>query len=245
MRQVPLVLVVEDEPDIAELIMVNLRHNGFRSVWVASGEAAQAALQSELPDVILLDWMLPAVSGLTLAKRWRQSTYAKDIPILMLTARGDEADRVAGLDAGADDYIAKPFSTKELLSRIRAVLRRRAPEPAQEVLTIGALKLDAGAHQVSYAGKSLKLGPTEFKLLAYLMTHAQRVHTRAQLLDKIWGNQVYIEDRTVDVHVKRLRQALGDAATMVETVRGVGYRMAEVPDKAAPPPIRSESLSQH
>lgn len=245
MSQLPLVLVVEDEPDIAELIMVNLRHNGFRPVWVASGEAAQAALESELPDVILLDWMLPGVSGLALAKRWRQSAYAKTIPILMLTARADEDDRVAGLDAGADDYIAKPFSTKELLSRIRAVLRRRAPEPVQEVLTVGALKLDAGAHQVSYAGQSLKLAPTEFKLLTYLMAYPQRVHSRAQLLDKIWGNQVYIEDRTVDVHVKRLRHALGDAASMVETVRGVGYRMAEVSETAGLHKVKPASFHTH
>ncbi len=219
-------LIVEDEPAIAELIAVNLRHNGFRPTWAMDSVSAQCELDAVLPDVILLDWMLPGESGLTLAKRWRASPRTKLVPIIMLTARGDEMDRVAGLDAGADDYIAKPFSTKELLARVRAVIRRRAPEQASGVVYIGALALDSGTYRVTFDGHLLKLGPTEFKLLHYLMTHAERVHSRSQLVDKVWGDHVFIEERTVDVHVKRLREALGDnAGHMIETVRGVGYRL--------------------
>ena len=225
MRTLPRVLIVEDEAPIAELIAVNLRHNGFQPTWAMDSETAQRELDAVLPDVILLDWMLPGESGLSLAKKWRKDARTKGVPILMLTARGDEADRVAGLDAGADDYITKPFSTKEMLARIRAVLRRRAPEHGGESVTVGALQLDPGTHRVSHAGQPLKLGPTEFKLLHHLMRHAERVHSRAQLLDKVWGDHVYIEERTVDVHVKRLREALGEAAVMVETVRGAGYRI--------------------
>jgi two-component system phosphate regulon response regulator PhoB len=226
MRHLPSVLIVEDEPAIAELIAVNLRHSGFRSIWSMDSVTAQAELDAVLPDVILLDWMLPGESGLTLAKRWRAHPRTKTIPIIMLTAKGDELDRVAGLDAGADDYIAKPFSTKELLARIRAVLRRRAPEQDVGVVSLGGLSLDAATHRVLHMDQLLKLGPTEFKLLHYLMTHAERVHSRAQLLDKIWGDHVYIEERTVDVHVKRLREALGaTAGQMIETVRGAGYRL--------------------
>jgi two-component system phosphate regulon response regulator PhoB len=225
----PAVLVVEDESAIAELIAVNLRHNGFRPRWAMDSESAQREIDAAVPDLILLDWMLPGESGLTLAKRWRTDARTKDTPIIMLTARGDEADRVAGLDAGADDYIVKPFSTKELLARVRAVLRRRAPEEAGEVITIAGLSLDPSTHRVTFEGQALKLGPTEFKLLHYLMGHAERVHSRAQLLDKVWGDHVYIEERTVDVHVKRLREALTLAGTMVETVRGAGYRLTAKP----------------
>jgi len=226
MRRLPGVLIVEDEPAIAELISVNLRHSGFRPVWAMDGVTAQAELDAVLPDVILLDWMLPGVSGLSLAKRWRGSSRTKAVPIIMLTARGDEVDRVAGLDAGADDYITKPFSTKELLARIRAVLRRRAPEQDLAVVSLGDLSLDAATYRVVFANRPIKLGPTEFKLLHYLMTHAERVHSRSQLLDHVWGDHVFIEERTVDVHVKRLREALGETAgAMIETVRGAGYRV--------------------
>jgi two-component system phosphate regulon response regulator PhoB len=228
MRSLPRILIVEDEPSIAELIAVNLRHNGFQPVWAIDAETAQRELDEVLPDVILLDWMLPGESGLTLARRWRNAARTKAVPILMLTARGDEADRVAGLDAGADDYIVKPFSPRELLARIRAVLRRRVPESAGGVLKMGELQLDADTHRVSLADKPLKVGPTEFKLLQYLMRHPERVHSRGTLLDKVWGDHVYIEERTVDVHVKRLRESLGDAASMVETVRGAGYRMTQL-----------------
>jgi len=221
----PRVLLVEDEPAIAELIAVNLRHHGLLAVMAEDGEAAQREIDAVLPDVILLDWMLPGISGLQLARRWRADPRTKTIPILMLTARGDEPDKVAGLDAGADDYITKPFSTQELLARIRAVLRRRAPEQASDVVRLGDLMLDGTTHRVSYRDEPLRLGPTEFKLLNYLMHHAERVHSRAQLLDRVWGDHVFIEERTVDVHIKRLREALGEAGAMIETVRGVGYRL--------------------
>jgi two-component system phosphate regulon response regulator PhoB len=192
-------------------------------------ESAQRELDEILPDVILLDWMLPGESGLALARRWRNAARTKAVPILMLTARGDEADRVAGLDAGADDYIVKPFSPRELLARIRAVLRRRVPESAGGLLKIAQLQLDADTYRVSWQEKPLKVGPTEFKLLQYLMRHPERVHTRGMLLDKIWGDHVYIEERTVDVHVKRLRESLGEAGAMIETVRGAGYRLTATP----------------
>lgn len=229
MRSLPRILIVEDEAPIAELISVNLRHNGFQPIWAMDAESAQRELDDVLPDAILLDWMLPGESGLTLARRWRSSARTKSIPILMLTARGDEADRVAGLDAGADDYIVKPFSPRELLARIRAVLRRRVPELAAGTVKIGDLQLDADTHRVRWQEKPLKVGPTEFKLLQFLMRHPERVHTRGMLLDKVWGDHVYIEERTVDVHVKRLRESLGDAGTMIETVRGTGYRLTAVP----------------
>ena len=226
MKKMPMVLIVEDEPAIAELIAVNLRHNGFQPVWAEDGVTAQRELDAVLPDVILLDWMLPGASGLALARKWRADSRTKAVPILMLTARGDEPDKVAGLDAGADDYITKPFSTQELLARIRAVLRRRAPEQIQDKVSIGELVLDAAAHRVSWQGDMIKVGPTEFKLLHYLMKHPERVHSRAQLLDKVWGDHVFIEERTVDVHVKRLREALGMAGALIETVRGAGFRLS-------------------
>ena len=225
----PTILLVEDEPAIAELISVNLRHSGFRPIWAMDGAAAQIEIDDAVPDLILLDWMLPGESGLMLAKKWRAHPRTKTTPIIMLTARGEEADRVQGLDSGADDYIAKPFSTKELLARIRAVLRRRAPEQSGGRIQMNDLILDADTHRVSYQDQPLKLGPTEFKLLQYFMTHKERVHSRGQLLDRVWGDHVFIEERTVDVHVKRLREALGEAGSMVETVRGVGYRITHQP----------------
>lgn len=223
------ILIVEDEPAIAELIAVNLRHNGLAPTWAEDGESAQREIDAVLPDVILLDWMLPGQSGVQLARRWRADPRTRGIPILMLTARGDEPDKVAGLDAGADDYITKPFSTQELLARIRAVLRRRAPEQVQDSVTLGELALDAAAHRVTWQGHPVKLGPTEFKLLHFLMKHPERVHSRPQLLDKVWGDHVFIEERTVDVHVKRLREALGGGGALVETVRGAGYRITAQP----------------
>jgi two-component system phosphate regulon response regulator PhoB len=221
----PRVLIVEDEPSIAELIAVNLRHNGFEPVCAPDGEAAQRELDAVLPDAILLDWMLPGANGVVLARKWRTDARTRTVPILMLTARGDEPDKVAGLDAGADDYITKPFSPKEMLARIRAVLRRRAPESVGDAVSIGGLSLDAATHRTTWKDKPLKLGPTEFKLLHYLMKHPERVHSRAQLLDKVWGDHVFLEERTVDVHIKRLREALGQAGAMIETVRGAGYRL--------------------
>jgi two-component system phosphate regulon response regulator PhoB len=225
MRKLPRVLVVEDEPSIAELIAVNLRHNGFAPTVVYDGAAAQREVDAVLPDLILLDWMLPGESGASLARQWRKSDRTKAIPIIMLTARSDESDKIQGLDAGADDYITKPFSTQELLARIRALMRRRAPETIKDSVQIAELALDAGTYRVTFRTRELKIGPTEFKLLHYLMKHAERVHSRSTLLDKVWGDHVFIEERTVDVHVKRLRESLGEAGSMVETVRGAGYRL--------------------
>jgi two-component system, OmpR family, phosphate regulon response regulator PhoB len=224
-KSTPRVLIVEDEPAIAELISINLRHNGLSPLWVENGELAQREIDTVLPDLILLDWMLPGESGVTLARKWRSDPRTKSVPIIMLTAKVDENDKVKGLDAGADDYITKPFSVSEMLARIRAVLRRRAPEQAVPNVTVGELMLDGATYRVSYQGEQLKIGPTEFKLLSYLMHHAERVHTRSQLLDKVWGDHVFIEERTVDVHIKRLRESLGQAGVMVETVRGTGYRL--------------------
>jgi len=226
MRKLPRVLVVEDEPAISELIAVNLRHNGFAPVVVFDTPAAQREVDAVLPDVVLLDWMLPGGSGVQLARAWRADERTRSIPIIMLTARSEESDKIQGLDAGADDYVTKPFSAQELLARIRAVLRRRVPEAVSDTVTVGALTLDAAAHRVSFEGLELKMGPTEFRLLHYLMKHPERVHTRATLLDRIWGDHVFIEERTVDVHIKRLRQVLGAAGSAIETVRGAGYRFS-------------------
>ncbi len=226
MRKLPRVLVVEDEPSIAELISVNLRHSGFEAVLASDGDQAQREVDAVLPDLILLDWMLPGQSGAALSRQWRKHPRSKGVPIIMITARSEESDKIQGLDSGADDYLTKPFSPQELLARIRAVLRRRLPEAVNDSVQIGDLTLDAAAHRVSFRGRELKAGPTEFKLLHYLMKHADRVHSRAHLLDRVWGDHVFIEERTVDVHIKRLREALGDAGFMVETVRGAGYRLS-------------------
>ena len=229
MRKLPRVLVVEDEPAIAELIAVNLRHNGFAPIVVFDADAARREVEAVLPDVILLDWMLPGGSGLALARLWRSHERTKGVPIIMLTARSEESDKVQGLDAGADDYVTKPFSTQELLARIRAVLRRRVPEAVPDRVAAGALVLDAEAHRVSFEGRELRMGPTEFRLLHFLMKHPERVHSRSTLLDRVWGDHVFIEERTVDVHIKRLREALGPAGVALETVRGAGYRFTARP----------------
>jgi two-component system phosphate regulon response regulator PhoB len=182
-----------------------------------------------LPDLIILDWMLPGQSGLALAKRWRGEQRTRELPVIMLTARADEADKIAGLDAGADDYLTKPFSTNELMARIRAVLRRKAPEALDSAVEVGALKIDPATRRVSRGAAEVKVGATEFRLLHFFMTHPERVHSRAQLLDRVWGDHVFIEERTVDVHVKRLREALSpvQCAHMIETVRGAGYRLTQ------------------
>ncbi|HJV69761.1 phosphate regulon transcriptional regulator PhoB [Ideonella sp.] len=225
----PTVLVVEDEAAIAELVAINLRHAGFDVTLAENADQATVAVDAVLPDLVLLDWMLPGQSGVALARRWRADPRTRELPIIMLTARADETDKVAGLDAGADDYLTKPFSTQELLARIRAVLRRRVPEALDSAVELGGLKLDPSTRRVTRAGIDLKLGPTEFRLLHFFMTHPERVHSRAQLLDRVWGDHVFIEERTVDVHVKRLREALLPAhcATMIETVRGAGYRFSQ------------------
>jgi two-component system, OmpR family, phosphate regulon response regulator PhoB len=222
------ILVVEDELAIAELIRMNLAHGGHEVELAVDGVQAQASLNRALPDLVVLDWMLPGAPGVALARRWRTESRTRQLPIIMLTARTEERDLVQGLDAGADDYLSKPFSPTELMARIRALLRRKAPEAAESVLVVGALTLDPLAMRVCVGRDDVQLGPTEFRLLRFLMSHPERVHTRAQLLDKVWGDHVFIEERTIDVHIKRLRDALGaDAATMVETIRGAGYRLAK------------------
>ena len=227
------ILVVEDEAAIAELIAINLRHAGHEVTVAADARQAQVEIDAVLPDLVVLDWMLPGQSGLALAREWRGAARTRSLPIIMLTARAEEADKIAGLDAGADDYLAKPFSTNELMARIRAVLRRKAPQTLDAAVEVADLRLDPATRRVTRrigdASHEVRLGPTEFRLLHFLMTHPERVHTRAQLLDRVWGDHVFIEERTVDVHVKRLRDALSavQAAHLVETVRGAGYRISE------------------
>jgi two-component system phosphate regulon response regulator PhoB len=227
------VLVVEDESAIAELISINLRHSGYTVSIAVDADQAQAAVDRVLPDLVLLDWMLPGQSGLQLAKRWRSEARTRELPIIMLTARADESDKINGLDAGADDYLSKPFSTKELLARIRAVLRRKAPEALDAAVEVAGLRLDPATRRVTRRIdadlREVKIGPTEFRLLHFFMTHPERVHSRAQLLDRVWGDHVFIEERTVDVHVKRLREALTpvQCSALIETVRGAGYRLTQ------------------
>ena len=231
------ILVVEDESAIAELISINLRHAGFEVTIAANSDQAQSAVDRVLPDLVVLDWMLPGQSGLSLAKQWRGQTRTRELPIIMLTARAEEGDKVSGLDAGADDYLTKPFSTSELLARIRAVLRRKAPEALDTLVDVGGLKLDPATRRVTRDEREVRVGPTEFRLLHFFMTHPERVHSRSQLLDRVWGDHVFIEERTVDVHVKRLREALEpvQCARMIETVRGAGYRLTQqVPALSAP-----------
>jgi two-component system, OmpR family, phosphate regulon response regulator PhoB len=221
------ILVVEDEAAISELIAINLRHAGHEVMSATNAEQAQDAVDRVLPDLVILDWMLPGSSGLSLAQAWRARDRTRDLPIIMLTARSEESDKIKGLDAGADDYLTKPFSTKELLARIRAVLRRKAPEALDSEVEVSGLRIDPATRRVSFQSTEVKLGPTEFRLLHFLMTHPERVHSRSQLLDRVWGDHVFIEERTVDVHVKRLREALApvDCARLIETVRGAGYRL--------------------
>jgi len=219
------VLIVEDEQAILELIAVNLEHAGQIAWRARSVEEAQALINEALPDVVLLDWMLPGESGVAFARRLRADRRTKSIPIIMLTARAEERDKVAGLESGADDYITKPFSPKELVARIKAVLRRRAPELTDDAAEISDLRLDPVAHRVTGGGRKIELGPTEFRLLHFFMTHPDRIYSRAQLLDEVWGDHVFVEERTVDVHIRRLRQALSDSGhdRLIETVRGSGY----------------------
>ena len=222
------ILVVEDESAIAELISIHLRHAGHAVRLATNAEQAQAEVDAQLPDLVILDWMLPGQSGLWLAQRWRSQARTRELALIMLTARADETDKVRGLDiGGADDYLTKPFSPQELMARIRAVLRRKAPEALDAPVEVGTLRIDPATRRVARDATEARLGPTEFRLLHFLMTHPERVHSRAQLLDRVWGDHVYIEERTVDVHVKRLREALAplNCASMIETVRGAGYRL--------------------
>jgi two-component system phosphate regulon response regulator PhoB len=218
-------LIVEDEPAILELVAVNLEHAGYAALRAASAEDALRALREALPDVVLLDWMLPGQSGLALAKHLRGDARTRGLPIIFLTARAGEEAKIAALDAGADDYLTKPFSPRELVARLRAVLRRRSPHLDDARVELQGLVLDPGARTVAGKGRALDLGPTEFRLLRFLMTHPNRVFSRAQLLDRVWGDHAVVEERTVDVHIRRLRQALEPSGhdALIRTVRGSGY----------------------
>jgi two-component system phosphate regulon response regulator PhoB len=229
------ILIIEDEPSIAELIAVNVAHAGYESQRALQADEAVMLMATSLPDLIILDWMLPGKSGVQFAKELRADLRTSAIPILMLTAKGEELDKVAGLDAGADDYVTKPFSPKELIARVKALLRRYEPLANEKPISIGPLSLDQVSHRVFFSDGDSKsaevpLGPTEFRLLAFLMNNPERVHSRENLLDHVWGNESYIEERTVDVHIKRLRDALATqhCDEMIETVRGSGYRLSKV-----------------
>ncbi len=226
------ILVVEDEPAIQELVAFTCSSNGFKVRRAESVGAAQDAIRTELPDLVILDWMLPDRGGIDLLRDLRNDERTRALPVIMLTAKSAETDRVAGLDAGADDYVVKPFSPRELASRVRAVFRRRAPQHSGEPLVYGPLTIDPQRHEVSVNGKAVKIGLAEFKLLKFLAGHPDRVFSRAQLLDNVWGDHVFIEERTVDVHVLRLRKALAPAGAqhLVQTVRGLGYRLSERPE---------------
>jgi two-component system phosphate regulon response regulator PhoB len=222
------VLVVEDEPAIQELIAFNLKQAGHQPLRADTAEQAIRLVQEALPDLVLLDWMLPGLSGIEFARRLRADRRTKSIPIIMLTARADEEDKLTGLDTGADDYITKPFSPRELNARVKALLRRRAPQMTDDVVQVGELKLDPVTHRVTALSDAIHLGPTEFRLLHFLMTHTERVHSRTQLLDHVWGDHVFVEERTVDVHIRRLRKALEACRQdgLIQTVRGAGYRLS-------------------
>ncbi|MZR31893.1 phosphate regulon transcriptional regulator PhoB [Sneathiella litorea] len=219
------ILVVEDEPAMVELLRYNLESEGFDVASAHDGDEAMLAIEEEQPDMLLLDWMLPKVSGIEICRRLRRDQKHSNLPVIMITARGEEADRVRGLDVGADDYVSKPFSPAELMARIRAVLRRRNPDAGSETLSVSDVVVDLVAYKVKRGDREIRLGPTEFKLLRYFMERAGRVLTREQLLDGVWGQNVYVEDRTVDVHIRRLRKALNEKGEpdLVRTVRAVGY----------------------
>ena len=230
------ILIVEDEPSIAELIAINLTHAGYEVERALQTDLAMNIMRDKLPSLLILDWMLPGKSGVQFAKELRSNERTRSLPILMLTAKSDESDKVLGLDSGADDYVTKPFSSKELVARVKALLRRQTPIEDSGPLAVGPLRMDPLSHRVTAIWpnmdpQSIPLGPTEYRLLQFLMANPERVHSRANLLDKVWGNEVYIEERTVDVHIKRLRAALAptDSDRYIETVRGSGYRITKMP----------------
>ncbi len=222
------ILIVEDESPILELLALNISQAGYNPLRAISAEHAEKLISEALPDIILLDWMLPGMSGIDFAKKLRSNALTKAIPIIMLTARSDELDKIKGLEVGADDYITKPFSPRELNARIKAVLRRKAPELTEDLLKINGLELDPVSHRVTGNNKLLEMGPTEFRLLHFFMSNPERVYSRSQLLDKVWGSQIFIEDRTVDVHIRRLRNILAQSQheNLIQTVRGSGYRLS-------------------
>jgi two-component system phosphate regulon response regulator PhoB len=222
------ILLVEDEAPIRDMLKFVLEQSGYETIEAEDYNVALERVVEPYPDLILLDWMLPGGSGVQLAKKLKQHEYTRDIPIIMLTARGEEEDKVRGLEAGADDYVTKPFSPKELIARVKAVIRRVTPTSSEDVIESQGLRLDPVSHRVSANETPLDMGPTEFKLLHFFMTHAERVYSREQLLDNVWGTNVYVEDRTVDVHIRRLRKAISEFGhdNMIQTVRGAGYRFS-------------------
>ena len=222
------ILIVDDEPAIRDMVAFALRKGDYDPVHAGDAREASAAIADRVPDLILLDWMLPGSSGLELARRWRRDDLTRDVPIIMLTARGEENDRVSGLESGVDDYVVKPFSARELLARIKAVLRRSREDEDDGSVTVGKLRIDGAAHRVYAGDQPVHVGPTEYRLLHFFMTHTDRVYSRTQLLDHVWGGNVYVEERTVDVHIRRLRKALEPSRLeeMVQTVRGSGYRFS-------------------
>lgn len=225
------ILIVEDEPAIRDMVAFALRKAGMEPVHAADARAAQSMIAERVPDLILLDWMLPGTSGLELARRLRKEELTRNVPIIMLTARGEETDRVGGFDAGVDDYVVKPFSPRELIARINAVMRRTHGVDGEGVIELGGLRIDGPAHRVFAGDAMVPIGPTEYRLLHFFMTHPERVYTRSQLLDYVWGGSVYVEERTVDVHIRRLRKTLEPfrADGLVQTVRGAGYRFSTTP----------------
>ncbi len=222
------ILLVEDEPAIRDMVRLALTQAGYESREAADSRSAQAQILVELPDLILLDWMLPGQSGIEYARQLRQEKLTRDVPIIMLTARTEETDKVRGLDSGADDYITKPFSTRELLARINALLRRTAPQATEQAIEIRGLNLDPVTHRVEANHQPVDVGPMEFRLLHFFMSRPERVHSRTQILDQVWGTNVHVEERTVDVHIRRLRKALTPSGHdhLIETVRGTGYRLS-------------------
>ena len=222
------ILIVEDESDIRELIAYNIERAGHKALRVGSAEEALDSVRDELPDLIVIDWMLPGISGMDLARRLKASKRTQSVPVIMVTARGSEEDKLAGLDIGADDYMTKPFSPRELIARVKAVLRRRAPQETDDAIEVEGLHLDPASHRVSAGAHPVELGPTEFRLLHFFMTHPERVYSRTQLLDQVWGDHVFIEERTVDVHIRRLRKALEPTRhdAFIQTVRNAGYRFS-------------------
>ncbi|MBK8103218.1 MAG: phosphate regulon transcriptional regulatory protein PhoB [Cellvibrionales bacterium] len=225
----PTILVVEDEPAIRELIAIHLKHADFQVQLAERADIAETAVQQMLPDAVILDWMLPDGSGIALAKKFRANERTRNLPIIMLTARAHEDDKISGLEAGADDYITKPFSPKELVARIKALLRRRTPHLSGDSIEIGNLSINPATHTLSAGETAIELGPTEFRLLLFFMTHPDRVYSRTQLLNEVWGDHVFIEERTVDVHIRRLRAALEPTShdNWITTVRGSGYRFQQ------------------
>ena len=222
------ILIVEDDNAVREMLSFTLKNSGFETFEAMNNEVAFDILKKHNIDLILLDWMLPGKSGVAISQTLRSSKDTKDIPIIMLTAKSDELDKVQGLDAGADDYITKPFSPKELIARIKALLRRVAPQADMQIVNYGQLSLNPMTHKVKDNDRDIELGPTEFKLLHFFMTHPERVYSRAQLLDLVWGRNVYVEERTVDVHILRLRQSFeSESAKYIQTVRGAGYRFSK------------------